>query len=333
MKLIISELKDRARYTSREAAYIISELIDNYGWSQIETEELYYSSRSLKSLLLNRFTELPEIILCWEGYYLLSARKSEINSLDCAKYIFCDDLHAGEEHSQEEMLEAFSMVNTILSTYGYVFDSFFPELSKTKRVVWIPHSASPDFLLAFNKHPVNAILLSGVVDDYYPLRMRMKALCDKGSYPILTHQHPGYRCDFDHETDTSIGRGYAKRINTYRAAFTDSSKYRYSVAKYFEIPATGALLLADCAVSEPLRRIGFIEGVHYLGVSNEDLEEKIEYTLDENNHDELDEVRRNGQELVWGRHTTSDRARSIDEICTLEDGFRKTGSPFDGESS
>jgi hypothetical protein len=208
------------------------------------------------------------------------------------------------------------MINTILSTYGYVFDRFYPEVSKTKRVVWVPHSASPDFLLAFNTHPVNAIFLSGVVNEYYPLRMRMRALRDRGAYPIFTHQHPGYSCDFDHETNTSVGRGYAQRINTYRVAFTDASNYTYSVAKYFEIPATGALLLADRAVSGPLRTIGFIEGVHYIGVSNEDLEEKIEYVLDENNHDELDQVRRNGQELVWRRHKTSDRARLIDEICT-----------------
>ena len=316
MKLIISELKERSKYTSREAAYIIRDLINSFGWRQVETEHLYYSSDPLKSLLLGKFQELPEVILFWEGYYLLNARRKEIDSLDCSKYILCDDLHGGEEHSHQEKLEAFSMAHTILSTYAYGFDHFYPQLSKTKRVVWMPHSASPDFLLEFNEHPENAVFLSGVVNHHYPLRLRMKDLCDRGSYPIVFHRFPGYRCDFDYETNTSVGRGYAKRINTYRVAFTDSSKYRYSVAKYFEIPATGSLLLADRAVSEPLSRIGFTEGVHYIGVSNEDLEDKIEYALDENNHDELNQVRRNGQELVWRLHKTSDRARSIDEICT-----------------
>src|SRR5262245_42576308 len=329
MKLIISELEERTRYTSREAAYIIRGLIRNHGWKQIETEELYYSSRSLKSLLLSKFQELPEVILCWEGYYLLNTRKREIDSLDCGKYILCDDLHGGEEHSEQELLDAFSMFNTILSTYAYVFDRFYPGLSQTKRIIWMPHSASPDFLLPFNEHPLNSIFLSGAVDYYYPLRLRMKALCRNGSYPIVIHEHPGYRCDFDHETHTSIGRGYAKRINTYRAAFTDASSYRYTVAKYFEIPATGSLLLADRAVSGPLSRIGFIEGVHYVGVSNDDLEENIEYVLDEHNHRELDQVRRNGQDLVWQRHKTSDRARSIDEIGTFEDSFRETRPVID----
>lgn len=147
----------------------------------------------------------------------------------------------------------------------------------------------------------------------------MNALHDRGTYPIVLHPHPGHRCDFDHETNTSVSRGYANLINRYRTAFTDSSIYAYAVAKYFEIPGTGSLLLADRAVSGPLERIGFMEGVHYLGVSDADLEEKIEYVLDENNHPELDKVRRNGQQLVWQRHKTSDRARSIDEICTFGD--------------
>lgn len=333
MKLIISELAHRCKYTSREAAYIIRELINIYGWRHIETELLYYSSGSVKSVLLSQFQELPNVILCWEGYYLLNARRKEIDSLDCSKYIVCDDLHGGDEHTIQEKLEAFSMVQTILSTYGYVFDHFYPQLSKTKRVVWMPHSASPDFLIDFNENPVNAVLLSGVVNSYYPLRLRMKALCESGSYPIVVHRFPGYSCDFDYETNTSVGRGYAKRINTYRVAFTDSSRYRYSVAKYFEIPATGSLLLADRAVSEPLSRIGFTEGVHYIGVSNQDLEDKLQYALDENNHDELDQVRRNGQALVWRRHKTSDRARSIDEICTPEGGSRENSAPSQGESS
>jgi len=324
MKLIIFELKDRGRYTSRELAYIMRDLINNYGWSHIETDELYYSSGSLKSLLLTKFAELPEVILFWEGYHLLKARKREIDSLDCGKYFLCDDLNGQDGHSEQDMREAFSMFNTILSTVEYVFDQFYPELFKTKRVVWVPHSASPDFLLPYNEHPENALLLSGSVYDHYPLRMRVRALYDRGSYPIVIHRHPGHRFDFDYETDSSVGRGYAKKINAYRAAFTDSSRYGYAVAKYFEIPATGSLLLADRAISGPLRRIGFIEGVHYIGVSNEDLEEKIEYVLDENNHNELDEIRRNGQELVWQRHKTSDRARLIDEICTVEDRLRET---------
>jgi len=170
-------------------------------------------------------------------------------------------------------------------------------------------------MLRYNQRPENAIFLSGAVNQSYPLRLRVRALHDRGKYPIVVHEHPGYG-EFDFGTNASVGRGYARRMNSYRAAFTDASANNYVVAKYFEIPATGCLLLADRAVSGPLRSLGFIEGVHYIGVSDEDLEEQIRYALDENNHSELDQVRRNGQILVWQRHKTHDRARLIDEVCT-----------------
>jgi hypothetical protein len=314
MKLVICELRERSRYTSREAAFIVYALINQHGWRHVETTDLYYSADPLKPLLLAAFGELPEVILCWEGYYLLNARATEFASLSCRKYLLCDDLHGGEEYSEETKRRAFGLVDTIFSTYGYAFARFYPELGKTKRVIWVPHSASLDFMLRYNEQPENAIFLSGSVNHYYPLRLEVKALHDRDAYPIVMHPHPGYG-DFDYDTDASVGRGYARRINSYRAAFTDSSRYEYLVAKYFEIPATGALLLADRAVSNPLRSLGFIDGVHYVGVSHGDLEEKIRYVLDEHNHDELDEIRRNGQALVWQRHKTDDRARLINEIC------------------
>jgi hypothetical protein len=137
---------------------------------------LYYSSDSLKLLLLTEFGELPEVVLFWEGYYLLNQRATELDSLDCRKYVLCDDLHGGEEHSEEDKRQAFEMFDTILSTYGYVFARFYPELCQTRRVVRVPHSASPDFMLSYNERPENVIFLSGAVNHYYPLPLRVKAL-------------------------------------------------------------------------------------------------------------------------------------------------------------
>jgi len=106
------------------------------------------------------------------------------------------------------------------------------------------------------------------------------------------------------------------KINNYRAAFTDSSVFKYVVAKYFEIPATGALLLADDSVSVALEQLGFVEHEHYVPVSEETLEEKIRFVLDERNHEELDKIRRRAQQLVLACHKTSNRASQIDVACS-----------------
>jgi hypothetical protein len=319
MKLIVSHLETVRTYVTREFYYIQTDLMSTYGWKQIEICELSHCAGTLSDKLVDKFGELPETILFWQAYEFLNAHAADIHNLESRKLFFADDLHWWNDQDRRDQLVSFGLCETILSTYAYTLHRFYPELRGVKNPVWIPHSASPDFMLRYNNHPENAIFLSGAVNKSYPLRVRLKAIRDRGSYPIVLHQHPGYG-EFDFDTNPSIGPQLARLVNNYRTAFTDASEFGYSVAKYFEIPATGALLLADRGISGPLRRLGFIEGVHYIGVSNEDLEENIEYVLDENNHDELDRVRRNGQQLVLQRHKTHDRARLIDEICTVEDG-------------
>ena len=317
MKLIVSHLETLRTYVTREFYYVQTDLMSTYGWKHIEICNLWNGAGSLRQKLIDEFGELPETILFSQAYEFLNAHAAEIRTLDCHKLFFADDLHSWNDEMRQEQLDCFDLCQTILSTYAYNLDKFYPELSGVKNIVWIPHAASPDFMLQYNEQPQNAIFLSGAVNEHYPLRQRMKTLHDTGSFPIVVHQHPGYG-EFDFETNTNIGPGCARKMNSYRATFTDASEFGYSVAKYFEIPATGSLLLADRAVSGPLRKIGFIEGFHYIGVSNEDLEEKIEYVLDENNHRELDAIRKNGQELVWKTHKTSDRARLIDGICRVQ---------------
>ena len=313
MKLIVSHLEALRTYVSREFYYIMRDLISTHGWRHIEIYKLWNGAGTIRDKVIDEFGELPESILFWEGYELLHAQARDIHRLDCRKFVLADDLHWGRQRK----LVSFALCDKILSTYGYIWAKFYPELCGAKKVVWIPHSASPDFMLPYNRCPENSILLSGAISRYYPLRQQMKALHAQGSHSIAYHGHPGYYTGYDYENDQDIGGGYAKTINRYRAAFTDSLTFKYVVAKYFEIPATGALLFADDAVSGPLRELGFMENRHYLSVSKETLEERIQYVLDERNHEELDEIRRRGQKLVWERHKTSDRARQINEECSV----------------
>jgi hypothetical protein len=305
-------------YVSREFYYIITDLIADYGWMQIETYELWDGAGTIKDKLQEAFGELPEIILFWEGYEFLDAHVADVDRLECHKFLLADDLHFWNEQMKQRKLAGFALCEKVLSTYAYLWDKFYPELSGVKNVVWIPHSASPDFMLAYNDCPQNSIFLSGAMSDHYPLRRQMMSLHAQRSYSIAHHNHPGYRCGYDYDKDEDIGRGYAEKIHRYLAGFADSAIYKYVVAKYFEIPATGTLLFADDAVSGPLKELGFIEHKHYLPVSEKNLEERVQYVLDERNHEELDEIRRRGQELVWERHKTSDRARQIDAACTGE---------------
>ena len=269
----------------------------------------------MRDKLMEVFGELPRVILFWESYHLLGEHAHELAYMNCHKCIFADDLHWWSSEEEKRKFVCYSLCDTILSSYAYVFDNSYPQLSRVKQLVWVPHSASPDFMLGYNDYPENAILLSGSLGRHYPLREQMKRLHEEHSYAIAYHPHPGYSCDYDYDNNLDVGQGYAAKIHNYRAGFTDSSTYQYVVAKYFEIPATGALLMADTAVAAQLKELGLIEYEHYLPVSSENMEEKIQYVLNEKHHQEVDEIRKRGQELIQARHKTSDRARLIDEVC------------------
>jgi Glycosyl transferases group 1 len=317
MKVIVTHLEALGRYVSREFYYVITELMETYGWGQIDTGYLWASAASVGETLRREFGELPKAVLFWEGYDFLQRRGDEVQRLDCRKYIFADDLHWWRDEMRPGRLVGFALCEAVLSTYAYRWDDFYPEFCGTKRLVWVPHSASPDFMLGYNRRPENAVLLSGAVSSCYPLREQLRRLYERGTYAINCQPHPGYHRAYDYERDGQVGRRYAETIRRHRAAFTDGLVYGYVVAKHFEIPATGALLVADEALGGRLGELGFVAHEHYLPASAESLEERIRYVLDECNHAEVDEIRRRGQRLVRARHTTAERARRIDEACRV----------------
>ncbi len=315
MKLIISHLETVRTYVSRELYYIQHDLITKHGWKHIESDNLWQRAGTLEHKLRDAFGELPEIIIFWETYELACMHVREMQRLKCRKFFFADDLHSWNRTMHEMKVVVFAVLDAILSPYVYCWEKVFPELSH-KRVIWVPHSASADFMLPFNAEAENSIFLSGAMNEAYPLRQRMLELHRDSSYAIRYHRHPGYYCGYDYQRDARVGRGFAEKIQQCRVGFADSVfPFGYLVAKFFEIPATGALLLADDAARKHFKKLGFVANHHYVPVSQKNLKSQIEYVLSESNHDELDQVRRNGQALVHEQHKTSDRARFINAVC------------------
>lgn len=311
MRLIVADLGAYSHFVSREFSYIMRELIAVHGWQHLEPSTLW--GGAMREKIVRHCGELPQVILFWCGHLFLCAHEREVEKLSTAKWFVADDLHHLETMPLQK--KAFRSCDTVLSTYAYRFKDFFPKVAKSRRIVWLPHSASPDFALAANSAPRNELFLSGALTKDYPLRERLNALRESGCKEIIRHEHPGYHCEYDYAADSRIGRALARQIWERRAAFTDCSIYRYAVAKHFEIPATGALLVADIALQAPLQELGFLPGVHYFPVSDADLEERVRYLFCEEHHPELDRIRRNGQVLVLERHRTSHRAKLINDLA------------------
>lgn len=311
MRLIVADLGAYSHYVSREFAYIMRELIAAHGWQHLEPSALW--GGAMREEIVRHCGGLPEVILFWCGEEFLCGHERQVEELNTAKWVVADDLH---HHGMRDRREkAFLLCDTVLATYAYRLADFFPEVAKSRRVVWLPHSASPDFTLAANSTPRNELFLSGAITEHYPLRERLNALRESSFKKIIRHEHPGYHCQYNYTDDGRVGRAFARRIWEHRAAFTDCSVHQYAVAKHFEIPATGALLVADIAIEEPLKELGFLPGIHYFPVSDADLEERVRYLFCEEHLAGLDGIRRNGQALVLERHRTSHRAKLINDLA------------------
>jgi hypothetical protein len=321
LKVIVAPKSALGGYVSREFFFIIEELEHRLGWRQIETWELASDHRRLRTILLERFGSIPQVILFWEQFQLFTARAKEIWKLGSQIGIWVDDLHSFDDSVRLSRLAPFVLADKVLATYADRFEAFYPFVRKGADLIWVPHSASSDFMLALNETPERAVLLSGATTPHYPLRRQLKALCEDGCLPINYSDHPGYHCEFDHESDERVGKGHAKTIARHLAAFSDGSMYRYVVAKFFEIPATGALLLGEETMKSALASLGFKDGVHYLSIEPENLESRVEEVLDPRNRRAIDEIRQRGQKLVSERHLVEHRAKQIDQVF---DGIRRS---------
>jgi hypothetical protein len=325
MRLLVANLAAYANYVSREFACIMQELIGQYGWRHLDPATLDPASGSLSEEIMRRFRTLPELTLFWEGEQFCCSRAREIESLPCVKWFFVDDLHT--RGRLEERRKAALLCDTVFASYGDQFAEFFPDVARGRRVIWLPHSASPDFALPINVRAANSLLLSGAIGPPYPLREQARKLMEEGFQGIVQHVHPGYHCDYDHDRHPGVGPGYARKIWAFRAALTDGSVRRYAVAKHFEIPATGALLVAEASIDPALGQLGFVPGVHYLSVRADQLEDQVASLRAVENHAALDQIRRAGQALVQERHCTTHRAALLQRLAGALSSFQPVDGP------
>jgi glycosyl transferase family 1 len=310
LKLAIAPFASLRRYVSREFWTTFAVLAEEHDWDRCETIHLPLGGDELPDALRRRYGAVPEVVLFWESYVEVARHFRALRNAGTRVYVMTDDLH----HERQAMGLALRLAHGVLSTYAPRLGEYFPRVDPS-RVTWVPHAAGPDFLLPVAEAPSPVVFVSGAMADVYPLRLAMRELALRRPELARFHEHPGYHDQYDYERDDRVGRGYAEAMGACLAAFTDALQFGYIVAKHFEIPATGALLIADRAVAPQLEILGFVDRVHYIGATAEDLESIVEYVLDRRNAAEINAVRRRGHALVHDRHTTAHRARQIDTIC------------------
>ena len=240
-------------------------------------------------------------------YHIFFCKFYHINNLECILssknitfYINENDIHY--LNSKPKTFDRYMRFRNILinNDHIYVLAYYWYHYKKLYNIKPSNNICFPKFVekcLYINKTPIMEIVLSGSITKQYPMRKHIRSL-NHSSIKILNH------------TDNIRGDNYHLFLNKYICAFSccSNNSTPYIVNKFFEIPASGCLLLAyDEFVKEPLKEIGFIDGENYISCTKNNIVEKIEYICDENNIDVINKIRTCGYNLVKNNHTKMNR--------------------------
>jgi len=155
------------------------------------------------------------------------------------------------------------------------------------------------------RRPYDVACLGSHTPEIYPFRNQVRAyLGNQRLLKFFPKQRVG-----GHD-----GVAFARALNRCRAAFTDASIYGYPLAKYFEIPACGTLLMAQSLPD--LAPLGFRSGENCVAVTPDNFSDRMLYYL-------LEEpeagaaLAHAGVTLVHTRHTWEIRISEL--LYTLND--------------
>lgn len=321
MKLLMATFREKWETDIlRYFFYIINTFIEKYGYTLVDLSD--YSNGSYMLDIYTKYHDIEHILVIENHDQTLINHifLDFFNNKMITKYLLADDIHKYTDIKKDNYYDNFDY---IFCTYKAPYFNIYPNNDKNK-IVWCPHGYTKDYILNYNNNPKNKILLSGAIGGAYPLRKYIFNLYEKGGYSekVSYLRHPGYK-KFDYsQKDFKIGKLYAKILNEHICCFVDCLVYGFIVSKYFEIPATGSLLLAQNPDGDKLESLGFIDEVNYISCTKDNLKEKIEWILNPENKDKVDKIRENGMNMVRKNHSVDMRASFIYEFIKNNNKIR-----------
>jgi hypothetical protein len=118
--------------------------------------------------------------------------------------------------------------------------------------------------------------------------------------------HPNY--NDSNRIHKIINSDYYRKLNEYLCCFNDGLCWKYVNIKVFEITSVGSLLLIEDSIKEQLNELGFYDNINCIMCNESNIIEKINWILDHNNFNKINEIRLAGMKLTREKHNTELRA-------------------------
>lgn len=261
---------------------------------------LWHESSTMQEIL-SQLPMRPDFILLNDMKDTYCPTITGLTQLDIPLGILMHDLHWGTDWRKTFILE--QDVKYLFSHYRDRFYEWFPEFADRMR--WLPHFVNPTVFHDYGQEKTIDWLMMGAMDAWaYPLRCKMWETFT-GRPGFLYHPHPGYRDVLEAERRFVLfGENYARELNRAKMFLTCDSVFHYPLIKYYEVLACKTLLLAPA--SQELRDLGFVPGMHFVEINEEDFLEKAEYYLQ--HEKEREQIATAGYQFVHAQHTADVRA-------------------------
>lgn len=304
----------------REFYYLINEFINEYNFILVDFSNFGIGESTFANVLKEKnilYEDIESIIIIENHDEVLVHHVFEdIYFFKDKLYVFADDIHKNEHLKHDNYYENFKK---IFVCYREPFLEKYPEITE-QRVEWVPHGFTDDHYFKLKDKPINKILVSGMKGLLYPLRKYLITKAPENKDTIAYIPHPKYRkFDYENTKGLKIGNNYGAMLNNYICCFTDCSSLHYVLAKYFEIPASGSLLLGEETKYNNLEKLGFIDNVNYIKCNKENIDMKMQWILDPVNNAEIERIRKAGQKLVLEKHSIKNRVKQMNDVMKIID--------------
>lgn len=296
MKVLITT-GDFSKYVAPEFHYLLTEL------SHLCDLTVWHESGNINDIL-EQLGFRPDFIFINEFGETNAPKITGLASLTIPFAVCLYDLHYRIEERKEAMQR--ENVKYVFTHFRDRFYEWYPEYSR--HMLWFPLHVNTNVFKDYGlTKDIDFLLMGSVHERVYPLRYKILQTM-KDDPRFVYHEHPGYR-NFDNEEmeGVFIKEKYVREINRAKIFFTDGLWFRYAITKYFEVLACKTLLLAS--TSKELNDLGFIPGVHYVEINEDNFKDKAEYYL--SHEKEREEIAEQGYEMVRSRHTTVHRASQL----------------------
>jgi len=221
----------RVRFDAMEAVSKISDFV--YSGNGFDN---YDSQKTVQENLIKIYgADQPDLIVVYKPNMVKGL--SEVSIPKCISYNEMWNINeCTQEITQNKIQLVVAHHKNDIPKYTHIKDVKFVNIS---------HCANSGIYKDYGMDKTNDVLISGAIGLHYPFRHRLLCIMANRLSQLCRCKHLPHPGGDIRDLHGLVGEDYAKEINSSKITLTCSSKHRYRLGKYVEIPMCASTMAGD----------------------------------------------------------------------------------------